>query len=235
MSTLEDRVVRTGKDAVNVRLAIIERVHQVSDGRPQARRGHEAGHDDDEDVGDGEGDLGRGAQEATLVKEEPEDGTDSEGKPGNEGGGGDVEDRLKDGNGVGQEEGQDPEDGGGTAPDGHGLGGAVGHLVGGLDGAHDDHVEVLDGRVAKDETGAEEGGDGDAVRDLGGQLGGGTQSRRGDVLAGKAVYGNGDHEVHGDGEGLEGDEPGNEVLGRVLHLGHVADCCRELLAFCRLL
>lgn len=158
-----------------------------------------------------------------LVHEEPEDGVEAKGEPGDKGRRGDVEDGVEDGDGVGDDKGQEPEDGGGPDPDGPGADRVLGQLVRGLEGAHDGDVEELDGRVAVDKTGRQQAQENDTVSHLGGDLGGGTQGGRGRVLPGEAVDGDGDDEVDGDGEGLQGEEGGDEIAAGILHLGHEGD------------
>src|SRR5690606_29151907 len=89
LDTLEEGIVGTGKSPRDLAPVAVEDIQQPGDGGPQTGSVHEEGLDDDKDVEDGEGNLGLGAQQAAPVEEEPEDGADTEGEPGDECGRGD--------------------------------------------------------------------------------------------------------------------------------------------------
>lgn len=122
---------------------------------------------------------------------------------------------TEDGDGLGNDPGDDPAGDAETEPETDGLPTARVQQV--RLGAQAE-VDVLQADVAVDDARADDGGDGDAERDLGHEGAGGVQRGRDNALADVEVDDHGGGEVQGDLEALQHEEGLLEVARR-FHLG----------------
>lgn len=158
-----------------------------------------------------------------LARDDVEDTAHTEGEPGVCGSGLDRDNGVEDGDGVGEDEGDDPEKGGATHPRSPRADAVGGDLVSSLHLLHADDEHVLDTDVTVGKGTSQDSGEDNTVSSLGVDVRSGTKSGRSRVLAGKTVNTGGKHGVESGGKA---DQPGKregEILARVLHLSHVGD------------
>ena len=141
---------------------------------------------------------------------QPVDTTETVGEPTSEQSTDQTVQVTEDGNGFGNDPGNHPAGDTEGNPDSNGL---VAALVNQVGLGAEAEVDVLETNVAVDDTGADDGGDGDAVGDLAHQGSGGAQGGRGDFATNVVVDDDGGGEVERDFEALEHEEGLLEVLG----------------------
>lgn len=135
-------------------------------------------------VAQGEEDLHRRGEVLAFVDVKPKDTGKTESEPTDKESADQTEQVAEHGDGLGNDPGNDPEDDGQTDPDTNALPIPLVHQLGSTKHAH---VNVLDGHVAQNHTGDDNGWDGNTVGDFPHHWTSGAQSGRGDVLSGVTV------------------------------------------------
>lgn len=181
----------------------------------QAKHTQNQSEQGNRNVQNGQGDLARRGKPLALVQVQPVDTTETVAEPAGEKGADQTVQVAEDGDGFGDDPGDDPARDAETQPKADGSPVALVHQAGlGTEA----EVDVLQANVAIDDTGADDGGDGDAVGNLAHQGTGGVQGRGENVGADVEVDDDGCGQVERDLETLEHEQRLLEVLGR-LHLG----------------
>ncbi|KAI6773306.1 hypothetical protein HG531_000155 [Fusarium graminearum] len=144
----------------------------LSDGRPQTSSVHKQRDSNKEAVEAEQHDVLGAGEELVPVHVEPKDTAKAKGEPRDGRSRGDGQDGVKDGDGVGEDEAEDPEDGHDGHPDGPRAHIVGSHLALELEVLHHLDVHVLDTSVAKGKSRREDGREHDTVGNLGDELGG---------------------------------------------------------------
>ena len=186
-----------------------------SAGGIQAKNTQRQTEEGNSDVENGECDLARRGEPLAGVQVQPVDTGQTVAEPTGEEGTDQTVQVAEDGDGLGDNPGDDPAGDAQTEPQADGLPAARVDQVG-LCGQAE--VDVLQTDVTVHDTGADDGGDGNAVGDLLHERAGGGEGRGLDGITDIVVDDDTGGEVQADLEALEHEEGLLEVLG-ALHLG----------------